>query len=884
MLDLRYAQPLRAVSALVASMPEAGPAEAEIQASDDGKEYRPVLRFMMQPGERKRVDFPPVVAKHFRLAVLRAHVPDLRLAEFAVLRQGDEPVLRLGIKWWDFKSANRGWWGWPPNPYEALEEEYAAADVSDLSAADVRDVTAHLQPDGTLNWQAPAGRWTVLRFGWTALAEPARMGSGGYEVDVLNTKGADLMMDSAAKRMRELSMKRAGGAPLIFHTDSWEIGAGRKGQQPTWTDDFREQFRMRRGYDLLPYLPVLARRVVDGRETTDRFLRDYRDTVADLLADYYGRLQQRAHQMNGGINSESGYGSYPHPHMDGLQIFGRADRPMAEFWHPFGKYGPEYLQSVDIMCTAASGARIYGNRYVQAETLTNHPTAGLFTPPEQYRRTFHEAWARGLNQALVCLYTHQPSEEKPGCLFYDIFNRHFTWWPLADGFIGYLARCQSLLQHGDFVADAAYFVGEGACRFVPGKSFLKPPLPAGYDYDGINAEVLRTRASVKDGRLVLPNGPSYRYLVLCDPQCTTMSAATLGRIRQLVEQGLTLVGNRPKRTPGLSGLPAAEAQLKTAADALWGVTPAEQGDHKVGRGRVVWGRTLGELLAADGVLPDCEAASASKPFEITWLHRRSVAGDIYFLANPLKQPLDVVVTLRATGKAVQFFDPLDGSVNDLPEKTALADGRTAVPLHFESEQALFVVLRDGPEKAGRGRNFPDLKPVTTVEGPWQVTFDARWVKPLPASWAPDAKDVSLTLSRLESWSQRPEEGIKSYSGMASYRTTFDLPAPAADRQMFVDVGVVKEMARVTLNGRDLGVAWCQPWRVRIPGGLLKEQGNELVITVANTWHNRLCADHALPDKERLTRVGHKLHEQAARQGLQSAGLLGPVRLMGREEP
>ena len=155
------------------------------------------------------------------------------------------------------------------------------------------DLTAHLQLDGKLNWQAPAGRWTVLRFGWTALAEPARMGSGGYEVDVLNIKSADLMMDSAAKRMRELSVAHAGGAPIIFHTDSWEIGAGRKGQQPTWTDDFREQLRMRGGYDLLPYLPVLARRVVDGRETTDRFLRDYRDTVADLLADYYGRLQQR---------------------------------------------------------------------------------------------------------------------------------------------------------------------------------------------------------------------------------------------------------------------------------------------------------------------------------------------------------------------------------------------------------------------------------------------------------------------------------------------------------------------------------------------------------------------------------------------------------------
>jgi hypothetical protein len=236
------------------------------------------------------------------------------------------------------------------------------------------------------------------------------------------------------------------------------------------------------------------------------------------------------------------------------------------------------------------------------------------------------------------------------------------------------------------------------------------------------------------------------------------------------------------------------------------------------------------------------------------------------------------------GKVVQWFDPLDGTVCDLPETAVFADGRTTVPLHFEPEQALFVVLRDGLEKAGRGRNFPGVKPVATVEGPWQVTFDAKWVKPLPPSSAADAQEVSLTLSRLESWSQRGEEGIKGYSGVASYRATFDLPAVPRDRQMFLDVGVVKEMARITLNGRNLGVAWCPPWRVRVPSGVLKERENGLVISVANTWHNRLCADHALPEKDRLTRVGHKLHEHAASQGLQPAGLLGPVRLMGEELP
>ena len=886
-LDAQYAQPIRAVAVQVSGMPKAGPAECELQVSDDGKVFRGVAHFTMEPGESKRVAFDPVTARWFRLAVLRAHAPDLQLAEFTVLRQGDEPVLRPGIKWWDFKSANRAWWGWPTNPYEALEEEYTEDGACDVSPADVVDLTSHLQADGRLDWQAPAGRWTVLRFGWTPLGEPARMGSGGYEVDVLNTRSADLMMDSAAKQMRELSVQKAGGAPIVFHTDSWEIGAGVKGQQLTWTGDFREQFQKRRGYDLLSYLPALARRIVKDRQTTDRFLCDYRATVADLLAAYYGRLQERAHQMNGEINAESGYGSYPHPHMDGLQVFGRSDRPMAEFWHRFPGFSVQYLQWVDIMRTAASGARIYGHRFVQAETLTAWSGVSMVTSPADYRRTLHEAWARGLNQAVIHKYTHQPFEEKPGMLDYDIFNRHIAWWPLADGLIGYMGRCQSLLQQGDFVADAAYFVGEGATRFVPGKKFLNPALPDGYDYDGINAEVLQTRAAVKDGRLVLPKGPSYRYLVLCDPQCATMNADTLGRIRQLVEQGLTLVGKRPLRTPGLSDLDSAEARLKKDADALWGAQPAEQGDRKVGKGRVLWGRPVGELLAADGVVPDCQASSAGvsgKPMEITWLHRKSETGEIYFLANPLTQPVDVTVALRAQGQAVQLFDPLDGSSRDLPEKSVSTDGRTTVPLHFEPEQAFFVVLREGKASPVGGRNFPALKPVLAVEGPWQVSFDAAWVKPLPAGVVANAPKVTVPFDQLTDWTKSPEAGIKNYSGVATYRKTFDLPGDVAlARPLFLAVGEVKEMARVTINGKDLGVTWCPPWRVTIPAGLLKTQGNELVIEVANTWNNRLLTDASLAEQDRVTRIGKQYYKwMLSYSRPYPAGLLGPVRVMGEE--
>jgi hypothetical protein len=867
----------------VAGRPKAGPAEAEIQASDDGKTFRAVSRFTMRPGETKRLEFAPVAARYFRLAIFRAHAPDLQLAEFSLLRQGDEPLLRAGIQWWDFKSANRAWWGWPPTPYGALEEEYGEDGASDVSAADVLDLSSHLQADGRLDWKFPAGRWTVLRFGWTPLGEPARMGTGGYEVDVLSTKGADLMMDSAARRMRALSVQHAGGAPIVFHTDSWELGAGGKGQQPTWTEDFRAEFQRRRGYDLLPYLPALARRIVGDRRTTDRFLRDNRDTIADLLADYYARLQQRAHEMNCSMNPESGYGSYPHPHMDGLRVFGRADRPMAEFWHPFGTYAGEYLQQVDIMRTAASGARIYGRRIVQAETLTFHPTAGQFTPPEQYRRTLHEAWARGLNQAVIHKYTHQPFEEKPGMLDYDIFNRHIAWWPLAQGFLGYMGRCQYLLQQGDFVADAAYFVGEGASRFVPGREFLCPALPSGYDYDGLNAEVLLSRVSVQEGRLTLPDGLSYRYLVLCEPQCRTLSPAVLEKIKDLIKAGATVVGPPPQAAPGLTNRAAADAAIKVLAAELWGPSPSAAGERKVGKGRVIWGRPLEDIMAADGLRRDVAIAADAQIPNLAWIHRRSQDAEIYFLANSFDKPLDVSVVLRAKGNTVRLFDPLDGSARDMPEKRVAADGRTTVPLHFEPDQALFVVLRDGPTNTAISRNFTVLKPLLTVAGSWQVSFDAQWVRPLPPSVAAGTKRVSVVFDQLVDWSKRPEDGIKGYSGVATYRTTFDLPAGTSlGGPRFLDVGVVREMARVELNGQDLGVAWCPPWRLSIPDKILKRHGNELVITVANNWHNRLCADGALPAKERLTRVGHGLQELAAKRGFQPAGLLGPVRVLAAE--
>lgn len=488
----------------------------------------------------------------------------------------------------------------------------------DVQSSQVIDLTEFLRPDGRLDWKVPSGRWTIMRFGWTTIGQIARQSAGGgYEVDVLSTKGADLMFDNAAVGMLNATAKTAPGVMKVFHTDSWEIGADAQGQQPTWTPDFREQFRKRRGYDLLPMLPAMARRIVDDSETTERFLTDYRATIADLIADYYGQLQHRAHQANTMMNPESGYGSYPSPHLDGLKVFGRADLPMAEISHDntsenfssaisSGAISSSF-SDCDVLRTAASGARIYGRQIVQAETLTYHPWLGQVTAPDRYRKTLNYCFANGLNSAVIHKYVHQPFEFKPGFEDYGIFSRHHTWWPMAEGLLGYIGRCQYLLQQGQFVADAAYFVGEGSSRYVPNKVNLKPALPSGCDYDGMNTEVLLTRLSVKDGRWTLPDGLSYRYLVLTEPYSSTMSTEVLQKIAELVEAGGTLVGKPPTRTPGLANRDAADARLAALVKTLWGDGNSPNGIHAVGKGRVVCGVSIDNLMRQDNSVPDLVA-------------------------------------------------------------------------------------------------------------------------------------------------------------------------------------------------------------------------------------------------------------------------------------
>jgi hypothetical protein len=679
------------------------------------------------------------------------------------------------------------------------------------------------------------------------------------------------MADVPQKRMLEVAEKAAPGVLTGFHAESWEIGANRDGQQPTWTNDFREQFQKRRGYDLLTYLPAMARYIVDDRQTTHRFLRDYRDTISDLIADFYGRMQKRANDRNCLVNVQSGHGTYPYPQMEGLKNLGRADLPQTEVWHL-----AEVMRCSDHFCdptrTAASGAHIYGRQIVRAEALSG---SGATSKPSDFRVALHTAFATGLNHAVLANTDHQPFEDKPGLHFSSNLNRHYPWWPMVEGYIGYLSRCQYLLQQGLFVADAAYFVGEGASRYVPGKQFLQPALPLGFDFDGINAEVLLTRASVKEGRLTLPDGLSYRYLVLCEPQCRTMSTAVLAKIKELVSAGVTVVGLPPQEAPGLGDRQASDKKLKALVADLWGASPGAKGESKFGKGRVIWGRPLADILAADKLVADVGATSGGLPFDMEWIHRRTEGSDIYFLANPTSKELEVEVSLRVTGRKPELFDPITGRALPLPEFIEKG-GRTTMPMRFAANQAFFVVFRDGKAPAPKAaKNFPILKSLVEIAGPWSVAFDPAWLYPLPDATADGAKNT-FVFSKLVDWTKRPEAGIQHYSGIATYSTTFS--SPATSSPAYLALGEVQLMARVRVNGKDLGVVWCPPWRVEITSAL-KAGENQLEIEVANHWGNRLIGDAGLPETDRRTKTNLKL---PATKPLFPSGLLGPVTLQSEQ--
>lgn len=554
--------------------------------------------------------------------------------------------------------------------------EASASTESIIPRESVLNLTSQMDAEGRLTWDVPEGEWTILRIGYTPTGKdnhPATPDGRGLEVDKLSREALDAfwndgMMATVLRDIGSLAGKTLNNALV----DSYEVGS------QNWTPRFREEFRRRRGYDLLPFLPVFAGYVVVSPEISERFLWDVRQTVSELFVEnYYGHFAQLC-RRNGLLFSTEPYGNGT---FDDLAAGGRANIPMGEFWVGGG--------ARETCKLASSSAHIYGRTIVGAESFTATPEMGRWqNDPYALKMLGDHIFCLGVNRFIFHRYAHQPwNNVKPGMTMGPWgfhFERTNTWWEQSRAWLKYLARCQYLLQQGRFIADICLYVGEHQPVSAP----FRPDLRArGYDYDSLNKEIL-LRATVRNGRIVLPSGMTYRLLVL--PDSRFMTPRVLQKVAELVQAGAVIIGPKPEKSPSLSKYPRCDEQVRRLADKVWGncdgVTVKE---HRYGKGKVIWGKPVHQVLAEMGIPPDFEGSPGTR---LDFIHRVVGGMDIYFVSNQRQRPEEVEITFRVSGKIPELWHPDTGVIEPAPVYR-FAGGRTVLPMRLDPAGSVFVVFR-----------------------------------------------------------------------------------------------------------------------------------------------------------------------------------------------
>lgn len=746
-----------------------------------------------------------------------------------------------------------------PDTSSLFEDVPGIAGEEDAHAKEIIDLTSKLSREDELNWDAPAGDWVVLRFGFT-LNDRCRVSTSsgdwkGYALDPYDSGAFERYWDAVVEPLIADVAPFAGKALKYLHTDSWEIGVA------NWTPTLAVEFQQRRGYELLPWLPVIAGKIVNSREESNRFLHDFRRTMGDLAIDNHYRIfRDRAHQHGLLIHPESG-GPHAVP-IDAQQCLGFNDAPMSEFW----AWSPKHRVGDDnryFVKQPASAAHTYGRKLVVAEGFTTVGPHWEETLWDNLKPSFDKALTEGLNLLVWHAFVCSPKEQGiPGQQYFagTHLNPNVTWWDKSGPLFDYINRCQALLQQGRPYADALYYYGDQVPNFTQHRRIDPARVGRGYDYDVITEEALLTRASVRDGRIVLPDGVSYRVLVLVDRE--VISLPVLRKVKELVAAGATVVGPRPRQASGLKDATQTDAEVKRLADELWGA------------GKIASNQTGRAALMTLGVLPDFEwkpEARADAAADLEYIHRSVAGTEIYFVANFSNVAARVDCTFRVADKAPELWNPVTGE-RRFASAYEIKAGRATLPLNFAPCGSWFVVFREPASQhpARSASNIPELKTLAEIAGDWTVKFDPHWGGP-----------ASAAFSQLVSWTERPEAGIKFYSGTAVYAKSFELPSEARAERVWLDLGRVRELAEVRVNGKSCGIVWAPPFQVDITDAL-KPGGNQLEVEVVNFWPNRIIGDAALPKEQRLTQTN--IRKLAKDTKLMESGLLGPVKLIRSAAP
>ncbi|MDZ7605630.1 MAG: glycosyl hydrolase [Cyclobacteriaceae bacterium] len=596
------------------------------------------------------------------------------------------------------------------NSYIWENQENVELDDLKIKAGNVIDISDKMDAGGILTWEVPEGEWTVMRFGMTPTGtknSPSAPQGKGYEIDKASEEIARFHFDNYVGALLSRIPEESKCALKYVVADSYEQGS------QNWTDNFEKTFNDKYGYSARKYLPVFAGRIVNSVEESNRFLWDLRRLVADEIAyEYVGGLRKISNENNLQLWLEN-YGHWGYP-SEFLMYGGQSNLVGGEFWNE-GSLG-------DIECkSASSAAHIYGKPVVSAEAFTASGK-GYMRHPALLKKRGDWSFTEGINHFVLHLFIHQPDDIRiPGvnAWFGTEFNRHNTWFEQSETWIEYLRRCQHMLQQGQYVADVCYFIGEDAPMMTGGRI---PELPAGYSYDYINAEVILKRLSVKDGKFVLPDGTSYKIMVL--PPIKTMRPELLAKVEELVSRGGVILGRAPEKSPSLQNFPECDKQVLEIAQKLWGAEKEISTKmKKFDKGYVVDELDLETALEALSVQKD---VNVDENLNVLWTHRSLPEMEIYFLTNQSEELISFEPSFRVSGMKPQLWDAVTGEIRVLNEYTK-TDGRISVPLKMEAHRSWFVVFTNNSENVDNGfqKNFPELQPIHTINSEWMVDFHRK---------------------------------------------------------------------------------------------------------------------------------------------------------------
>ncbi|QEC70323.1 glycoside hydrolase [Panacibacter ginsenosidivorans] len=827
----------------------------KLEASDDGVNYK--LICIIPPGAvlEQTITIPPTTAKYFRVTVKN---PPMATNPGAAFGFGG-PVKDIGgteIAEIVLHTADR---------INMIEEKDAFAPVGDLdkktttsandvvATNDIIDLTNKLNTDGTLNWTAPAGEWNIVRFGYSLMGitnHPASPEATGLEVDKLDPVAIKNYFENYLDQYKDATgglMGSKGGLQYMI-TDSWEAGA------QNWTANLPAEFQKRRGYSIIPWLPVLTGQVIKSAQASEQFLFDFRHTLSELVAGYhYDGLTK--------ILAAHGMKRYSESHedgraliADGMEVKRSAAIPMSALWTPnaFINGNDQTKHTVDIR-ESASVAHIYGQNLVAAESLTALGIGGTAWSyyPENLKPSVDLELASGLNRFVIHCSPHQPVDDKiPGLglgPFGQWYTRHETWAEQAVAWNAYLSRSSYMLQQGKFVADIVYYYGED--NNITSLFGKKPPvIPEGYNYDYINADALINVLTFKDDKLTTPSGMSYRVLVL-DSNATKMSLPVLRKISALVKAGATVAGVKPISTPSLAD---DQNEFNKLVNEIWSSFNA----------KVTEGKSLSDVL---NVPPDFTYTKPQNNTKLLYVHRKTNDRDIYWINSRTSDVQDLEATFRVDGKVPELWFAETGKTE--PLSYSIANGVTKVKLHMEPNDAFFIVFKDKATKASVELPALKVKELATISSEWNIDFQKNRGAP-----------ASVKVNDLTSWSDNTDAGIKYFSGTGTYTKTITASADwfKKDVELWLNLGDVKNLAEVIVNGKSLGILWKKPFRVNITSAL-KPGANTVVVKVTNLWVNRLIGDAQPNVTNKITYTTMPFYQ--ANSKLQSSGLLGPVQII-----